>query len=86
MCLCCRLGGPAPSAGLRGVCGEDSQRHVRGRAGAAVRDRRQDVRVQTDDGVQRREPRLRLRHVHQQVTVSSSACKVTLKTWNENSG
>lgn len=64
-----RLGGAGAAAGLRGLRGEDPQRHVRGRAGAAVREGRQDLRVPPHDGVQRREPRLRLRHVHQQVAL-----------------
>lgn len=67
LCLWCRLGGSRPPAGLRGVRGEDSQRHVRGRPGAAVRESREDLRVQIDDGVQRGEPWLCLRHVHRQV-------------------
>lgn len=65
-----RVGGAGAAAGLRDLRGEGSPRHVRGRAGAAVRERRQDLRVPAHDGVQRRESRLRLRHVHQQVTRS----------------
>lgn len=82
-CLCCRLGGSGSSAGLRGVRGEDSQRHVRRRAGASVRESRQDLRVQTDDGVQRREPRLRLRHVHQQVTAGTRTVSPLFSTYNQ---
>lgn len=64
---CCRMGGAAAPAGLRGLCGEAAAGHVRGRAGAAAGERWHHLRVPADDGVQWGQPRLRLCHVHQQV-------------------
>jgi len=60
-----RLDRPAASARLRDLRRQNSSRLLRERAGAGVRALRNHLRVPSDDGLQRLEPRLLLRDLHE---------------------